>query len=85
MDSSLGPILESLRLPSGVTVAGLTEGAAAQETGLAASDVIHAVNGLRIETLDALRAALSQLAAGVHVALQVERAGKLLFLAFELP
>jgi hypothetical protein len=47
--------------------------------------VIHRVNHLEIQNLDDLRAALSGIPAGGPVAIQVERAGGLLYVTCELP
>jgi S1-C subfamily serine protease len=46
--------------------------------------VIHSINNRPVDTVDHLRSALSQLKPGDAVVLQVERAGKLQFVSFEL-
>ena len=47
-------------------------------------DVIHALNGRKIETLAALRDALQLLPSGSPGVLQIERDGKLLYVTFEM-
>ncbi len=77
-------MLEDLRIGSGVIVAALTESAAAQEIGLATGDIIHSVNGVPIQSVEALRDALDKVKSGLTVALQVEREGQLQFVTFEM-
>jgi len=57
---------------------------AAVETGLRAGDLIHSVHGVAIVSLGDLRAALNRVKPGDAVAMQLEREGKLMYLAFEL-
>jgi S1-C subfamily serine protease len=47
-------------------------------------DVIHSVNGIPVDSVDALRGRLNELKHNSGVALQVERDGKLQWLAFEM-
>ena len=54
------------------------------ETDLQVGDVIHAVNGARVETLDGLRAALNAIPPGGAGVLQVERDEKLSYVTFEM-
>jgi S1-C subfamily serine protease len=54
------------------------------DIGLVTGDVIHSINNRPVDTVDNLRSALSQLKSGESVALQIERAGKLQFVSFEL-
>lgn len=53
-------------------------------TGLEANDVIRTVNGKEVKTLEGFRALLQQLKAADAVVLQIERRGRLMYLAFEL-
>jgi len=73
-----------LRIPSGVVVAALSADLSGIETDLQAGDVIHAVNGTRIETLDGLRAALNAIQPGGAGVLQIERDEKLAYITFEM-
>ncbi len=79
----IAAMLDDLRIGSGVLVAAKAADAAV-ETDLAPGDVIHALNGAPVESLEALRAALARLKPGDAVALQVERESRLLYMAFEL-
>jgi serine protease Do len=84
IDEQIGPMLSSLRAPSGVLVAARTQDPHAADVSLSAGDVIHSVNGLAVSTLPELRAALDGLKPHSPVVLQVEREGVLTFVAFEL-
>jgi serine protease Do len=74
----------SLRIPSGVVVAGRAVDLITPDTGLQAGDVIHQLNLTPIDSMDRLRAALDQLKAGDPVVLQVERSDGLMYLSFEM-
>jgi S1-C subfamily serine protease len=50
---------------------------------LSAGDIIHTVNGAPVPSLQDLRAALDGVEAHGSVVLQVERGGKLSFVAFQ--
>ena len=84
IDDQVGPMLSSLRVPSGVIVAARTRDAHAADVSLSAGDVIHSVNGRAVSTLSDLREALDALKPHSPVVLQVEREGILIFVAFEL-
>jgi S1-C subfamily serine protease len=57
----------------------------ALEDGFRAGDVIFALNREPIATVAALRQILRKLKPGDAVAVQIERQGRLRFLAFQLP
>ena len=76
--------LPSLRRPSGIIVAALAANMLGPETDLQQEDVIHALNGKPIETLDSLRAALKDIPPGAAGVLQIERDGKLMYITFEM-
>ena len=83
LDPKLAATLPGLRVSSGVIVAAK----AAEpnvDTSLTAGDVIHAINGVQVETMTALRSALDHLAPNSSVVLQIERDGRLMFVSFEL-
>jgi serine protease Do len=84
IDSKLAEDLEDLRIPSGVIVAATSVEASVVDADLQLGDVIHAVNGKHIETLDGLRAALNAIPTGGSGALQIERDGRLMFVTFEM-
>jgi type II secretory pathway component PulC len=54
------------------------------ETGLTTGDVIHRLNNTPIDSADQLRTLVRQLEKSAPVVLQVERAGQLQYLAFEM-
>lgn len=74
--------LPDLRIPTGVIVAARTLGARTAEIPLQTGDVIHALNGTTITTLDGLRAALANQRPGTAIVLQIERYGQLFFVSF---
>jgi serine protease Do len=74
----------SLRIPSGVVVVGRAADLIMPDTGLQAGDVIHQLNTTSIDSMDALRAAVSTLKTGDAVVLQVERDGGLMYVSFEM-
>jgi serine protease Do len=76
--------LPDLRFPSGVIVAAMAANLLEVQTDLQPGDVIHALNGKKIETLAALRDALQALPSGSPGVLQIERDGKLIYIAFEM-
>jgi serine protease Do len=84
IDDKMGDEVQELRIPSGVVVAALSADLAGVETELQAGDIIHAVNGTRVETLDGLRAAINKITAGSSGVLQIERDDKLSFITFEM-
>jgi serine protease Do len=78
----LAQTLPDLRIPTGVIVAARTLGARTAEIPLQTGDVIHALNGTTITTLDGLREALANQKPGTAIVLQIERYGQLLFVSF---
>jgi serine protease Do len=84
IDPRLGDEIQDLRIPSGIVVAALSADLAGIETELQAGDVIHSVNGTRVETLDGLRAALNAISPGGAGVLQIERDEKLTYVTFEM-
>jgi serine protease Do len=84
IDHKLAEDLEDLRIPSGVIVAATSADTTGADAELQAGDVIHAVNGKHIETLDGLRAALGAIPMGASGVLQIERDGRLMYVTFEM-
>src|ERR1700730_3138117 len=83
IDPKIAAMLPALRVSSGVIVAAK----AAEpnvDTALTAGDVIHAINGAPVESMEGLRAALDQRKPNSPVVLQIERDGKLMFISVEL-
>jgi serine protease Do len=83
IDSNMATNLSGLRIPSGVIVAAKAADSNI-DVSLANGDVIHAINGAPVETLEGLRSALDHLGANSPVVLQIEREGRLMFIAFKL-
>jgi serine protease Do len=84
IDDTIRPMIPDLRIPSGVVVVGRAADLFGPDIGLGNGDVIHSINNRPVDTVENLRSALKQLKPGDPVALQIERAGKLQFLAFEM-
>jgi serine protease Do len=76
-------ILGPLRLPLGVAVAARIPTPSGTETRLQPSDVIHAINGDFVKSVAELRSALERIKPGDPVALLIERAGQIQYLAFD--
>jgi serine protease Do len=72
-----------LRIDSGVLVAARAIESNV-DVALEAGDVIHTVNGMAVKTSEELRSVLSHTNANSSVVLQIERSGKLMFIAFKL-
>ena len=75
-------ILGPLRLPLGVAVAVRIPTPSGTETRLQPSDVIHAVNGDFVQSVAELRSAVERIKPGDPLALLIERAGQIQYLAF---
>jgi serine protease Do len=84
LTSDLRNQIGSLRIPSGVIVLGRAADLILQDTGLQTGDVIHALNTTPIDSMEALRAAVSKLKTGDPVVVQVERSDGLTYLSFEM-
>src|SRR5262245_7450221 len=86
MAATLTPDLASkmpdLRIPSGVIVVART--ADPTEADLESGDIIHAVNNVSVEDVEALRHRFKGLGHGSPIVLQVERQGGLQFVTFEV-
>jgi serine protease Do len=78
--SALGP----LRNPSGVVVVARVQEFRSSASGLQTGDIIHSVNQTSVESLTALRAALSGMKPHDPIVLQIERGGGFQWLAFEM-
>jgi serine protease Do len=77
-------IISPLRIGRGVVVAARTLDATSVDSGLQSGDVIHAVNRTEIDTVETLRRVIRAIKPGEPVALQIERQGKLAYLAFDM-
>jgi serine protease Do len=84
LDKKLRPVLPGTHSDSGVVVVAQISGPNALETGLEAGDIILAVDRTALQTTAQLETLVQNLRAGDPVVLQVERKGKLQYLAFEM-
>ncbi|MGA7077569.1 MAG: trypsin-like peptidase domain-containing protein [Terriglobales bacterium] len=84
LDDKLRSVVGDLRIPTGVIVVGRVANFLSAASGLETGDVIHSLNGRPIDSLDSLRDALRPLKPHDAVVLQVERAGGLRWLPFEM-
>jgi serine protease Do len=73
--------LPDLRFPSGVIV--VAQSLNSSTSRLRAGDIVHSLNQTPIDSVQQLRAMLRGLKLGQAVALQIERAGKLQYVAFD--
>jgi S1-C subfamily serine protease len=74
-------LVGSLRISSGVIVLAKAAEPSGLETPLQSGDVIHSVNGKSVTGLDDLRGALKDAGQAGPLVLQVERDGRLLYVA----
>lgn len=81
IDTTIIALAKGLRDPYGVIVVARAAGANT-EVALAAGDIIRTLNGQRVTTLDQLRRILQALSPGAPIALQIQREGQLMYLAF---
>lgn len=85
IDKKTAELLPDLRRKYGVIVAARGQSSPYTGTGtLAIGDVIYSVNNSPVSDVEALRTLLDGLKPGSPAVLQVEREGKLMFLALEL-
>jgi len=83
IDENLNRVLPNLRMHDGVLVAAHAGVPAYYGDEPREGDVIHAVNGQRVTSVDTLRAQLNSLRPDEPVVLQIEREGSLMFLVLE--
>ena len=83
LDQRIAMMLPVVRVRNGVVVASTAaRGIDVREGGLAAGDVVYAVNRQPVSGIADLRTALEQFKSGDSVVLHLERRGELTFLAF---
>ena len=83
VDPNVAAQLPQMRAPSGVLVAGLLADAPAGQ-GLQAGDILIALNGAPVTSLEDLRTRIDAIPAGGACVLQVQRAATLIYVALEL-
>jgi serine protease Do len=84
LDGAAKPLLQGTRSDSGVLVVAQTAGPNAAETGLQTGDIIRTLNHSALQTSAQFETLVRDLRPGDPVVLQVERKGKLQYLAFEM-
>ena len=84
LDDKVRPLLPATRSDSGVVVVAQTTGASAMETGLEAGDIVRSINRTPVQSSSQLQSRVHEIRSGDPVVLQVERNGKLQYLAFEM-
>ena len=85
LDEKTVAMLPDLRRKYGIVVAARAGDSAYSGDVLQPGDVIYSVNTQPVTSVDALRMTVDALKESDPLVLQVERAGKLLFVAFEMP
>jgi serine protease Do len=83
LNDRLRAALPDLRFPSGVIVVAQSSELNSASSRLRAGDIIHTLNQTPIDSVEQLRAMLRGLRLGQAVVLQIERAGKLQYVAFD--
>jgi serine protease Do len=83
IDKRLAPLLGDLRKQYGIVVAARASGTEGLEVDLRPGDVIYSINNEPTSTIAVLRQMLTHLKSGDPVVMQVERDGRLIYVAFE--
>jgi serine protease Do len=84
LDGEARPFLQDTRSDSGVVVVAQTTGPNAADSGLQAGDIIRTIDRTPLQTTAQFETLVRNLRPGDPVVLQVERKGKLQYLAFEM-
>jgi serine protease Do len=84
VDAKVIPLLPGLRQEEGIAVVAKTIIPGAVENSLITGDIIHALNGVPLNTLESLNTALDRLKPGNYGVLQVEREGRLIYMTFQV-
>ena len=84
LDQRIEAVLGKLRRAGGVIVGARADDPTGIDIGLQVGDVIHEVNGDSIADVEGLLSAIARVAQGNPVAILLERAGRLLYVAFEM-
>jgi S1-C subfamily serine protease len=85
IDDRVGELQPAPRLPNGILVTNVVLAAGGASQGaFQPGDIIHTINGRAPQTIDGLEQALAAVERGATVVLQIERAGRLSFVATPL-
>jgi serine protease Do len=82
-DDSVRGAFPSARIPSGVIVVAQSPELNSYTSSLRAGDILHRINQTSIESVHQLRSILHEMKGGQSVVLQIERAGKFQYVAFD--
>ena len=85
LDERIASALTTVRLQSCALVVARSADARSADIGLQAGDLVHEVNGRSVYSVDDLRTQLATFRHGDPIAMQVERSGQWMYVAFELP
>jgi serine protease Do len=84
LDEQVKPLLHGAHSDSGIVVVAQAGGPNAVDTGLQPGDILRAIAHTPLQSVSQLRATLGTIKPGDPVVLQIEREGKLQYLAFEM-
>ena len=84
LNGSIRPWLRDTRSDSGIVVVAQTTGPSSVHTRLATGDIVRAIDGTPLESISQLQTMVRNFKPGDPVVLQIERNGKLQYLAFEM-
>ncbi len=84
LDEDLKPILQQTRSDAGVVVVAQISGSNSVDTGLETGDIIRTIDRTALQTTAQFQTLVRDLRPGDSVVLQIERRGKLQYLAFEM-
>jgi serine protease Do len=84
LDDRVKSLLPMTRVDSGLVVVAQTSGTNLLDTGLQTGDIIHAIGRTPLQSIPQFQAMIRDLKSGDPVVLQIERGGKLQYLAFEM-
>jgi S1-C subfamily serine protease len=84
LDGTVKTVLASERSESGIVVLAQVAGTRTVDTGLKSGDIIRAIDRTPLQTVSQLQTIVRALKPGDAVVLQIERSGKLQYLAFEM-
>src|ERR1700674_925398 len=84
LDGSVRSALAGVRSESGIVVLAQAAGSKSPDTGLKPGDIIRAIDRTPLQTVSQLQVIVRALNPGDPIVLQVERNGKLQYLAFEM-
>ena len=82
LSPEVAKLLPPARMPQGLVIVALAAGGKGATLDLQVGDVLYAMNGKPLASLETLRASFDHLPKNAAIAFQLERDGKLQYLAF---